>query len=235
MPRSITPLLLGLPVFALLLWLGFWQLDRADQKRTLADQYEAAANVAPVRIDTAAALAAMPRHARVAASGRFIGDRQVLLDAQTHDGVVGYRVWTPLALDHGDWVLIDRGWVAAGATRADLPDVAVGASRRTVTGRKAPLPVPGLRLGEPEPAGGPWPRRLVWPDADALARAFGRAVPPALILLDADEPDGFVREWAPADTMTAQRHVGYAVQWFALAAALVVIALVLMLRKRRHD
>ena len=211
MARSITPLLLGLPVLALLVWLGFWQLDRAEQKRALADAYAAAATAAPVVIESAAALAAAPRHARVSATTR------------------------PVALDNGDWVLVDRGWLSAGATRARLPDVAVDAAPRTVAGSKAPLPEPGLRLGDAAPADGPWPRRLVWPDEQALARAFGRAVPPALVLLDADAPDGFVREWAPADGMTAQRHVGYAVQWFALAAALVVIALVLLLRKRRHD
>ena len=222
-------------MLALLVWLGFWQLDRAEQKRALADAYAAAATAAPVVIESAAALAAAPRHARVSATGRFVAERQVLLDAQTHDGQVGYRVWTPLALDNGDWVLVDRGWLSAGATRARLPDVAVDAAPRTVAGSKAPLPEPGLRLGDAAPADGPWPRRMVWPDEQALARAFGRAVPPALVLLDADAPDGFVREWAPADGMTAQRHVGYAVQWFALAAALVVIALVLLLRNRRHD
>ena len=227
--------MLGLPVLALLLWLGFWQLDRAAEKRAFADAYAAAQAVGPRTIESAEALLSVPRHTRVVAEGRYRTERQVLLDAQTHEGRVGYRVWTPLELDNGDWLLVDRGWTEGAATRAELPEVGVDTGPRRVTGLRAPLPEPGLRLGEPDAGGDAWPRRLVWPDAAALERALGRTVPAALILLDAEVADGFVRDWAPAG-MPPERHVGYAVQWFSLAAALVVIALVLLLRdKRRHE
>lgn len=235
MGRIIAPLLLGIPVLALLLWLGFWQLDRAAEKRALADAYAAALAAAPREVATADELLAAPRFAPVTAAGRYVPGRQALLDAQTHEGRAGYRVWTPLALaDGGDWVLVDRGWVPAGPDRTARPDLAVGDMRRQVTGLRAPLPRPGLRLGAPDAEQGAWPRRLVWPDEAALARTWGRPLPAALILLAPGEPDGFVRDWDPV-AMPAERHVGYAVQWFSLAAALVVIALVLLIRIRRRD
>src|SRR5690606_37150987 len=118
---------------------------------------------------------------------------QVLLDAQTHAGRVGYRVWTPLELDGGGWIVVDRGWVPAPADRADLPAVAVDEAERTVRGLRAPLPRPGLRVGAPDAGVGAWPRRLVWPDAAALAAVWARPLPDALLLLDPDAADGFVR------------------------------------------
>lgn len=234
MSRIITPLLLGLPVLALLLWLGFWQLDRADQKRELAAGYDAGVSAQARRVADAADLVELPRHTRVIAAGRFVPDRQVLLDAQVHDGRVGYRVWTPFELAGGDWIVVDRGWVAAGGDRDRLPDVTVGDEVREVAGLRAPLPEPGLRLGNAAMQDTGWPRRLVWPDAQELAEAWGRDVPAALVLLAPEAADGYVREWAPSG-MPAERHVGYAVQWFSLAVALVVIALILGFRKRSHE
>lgn len=234
MSRSITPLLLGLPVLALLLWLGFWQLDRAEQKRELAAGYEAGLAATPRRVSGAAHLLELPRHAPLIAVGRYVPERQVLLDAQVQDGRVGYRVWTPFELTDGSWIAVDRGWIAAGDDRARLPDVSVDGGEREVAGFRVPLPAPGLRLGAEGAQDDGWPRRLVWPDAAALAQAWGREVPGALVLLSPEAPDGYVREWAPAG-MPAEHHVGYAVQWFSLAAAWVVIGLVLGFRKRRDE
>lgn len=227
--------MLGLPVLALLLWLGFWQLDRAEQKRELADGYEAGLEAAPRRVSDTGHLVELPRHTPVIATGRFVPERQVLLDAQVHDGRVGYRVWTPFELTDGGWIAVDRGWIAAGDDRSHLPDVAVDGGARELTGLRVPLPEPGLRLGTAAGAeGDAWPRRLVWPDAAALAQTWDRDVPDALVLLSPDAPDGYVREWAPAG-MPAEHHVGYAVQWFSLATAWVVILLVLGFRKRRDE
>ncbi len=225
---------MGLPVLALLLWLGFWQLDRADQKRELADGYEAGLAAQPTRVSVAADLLELPRHAPVTATGRYVTNRQVLLDAQVQNGRVGYRVWTPFEIASGEWLAVDRGWIDAGNDRNHLPDVSVGSELREVVGLNAPLPEPGLRLGGTVEHDDAWPRRMVWPDAAALAEVWGRDVPAALVLLSPEASDGYVREWAPVG-MPADRHIGYAVQWFSLAAALVVIALVLGFRKRSHE
>lgn len=233
MRRIITPLILGLAALAVFVSLGFWQLDRAAEKRALAERYQAGAAAAPAAVVTPASLADADDYAAVAARGRYVPARQILLDAQTHAGRVGYRVWTPLELADGGWILVDRGWVEAPADRRELPGVAVSADERTVRGLRAPLPRPGLRVGTRDAGDGTWPRRLVWPDAAVLAAALGREVPDALLLLAPDEPDGYVREWDPV-RMPPERHVGYAVQWFSLAAALVVIALVLAVRMRRN-
>ena len=64
----------------------------------------------------------------------------------------------------------------------------------------------------------------------ALAQELGYALLPVVLLLDPDQDQGFARDWTPLQ-FGPERNVGYAVQWFGLAAALLVIYLVVNTRK----
>lgn len=219
-------------MLALLVTLGFWQLDRAAQKRELQAAYAGASAATPLVVETAAAIATLPRYTQVSLRGRYDGSRQGLLDAQVYQGRPGYRVWTPFVLDDGGHVLVDRGWVPAAPERDRLPPVGVDIGPRAVVGMVAPLPRAGLALEAPETLEQGWPRRLLWPDAAAVEANWGPGVPARIVLLRADQADGFVREWMPATGIPPERHLGYAVQWFGLAIALVVIWLVVGWRTR---
>jgi len=70
-----------------------------------------------------------------------------------------------------------------------------------------------------------------FPDLAELAAALGEPVEPWVLLLSPQAEDGFLREWQPGG-MPATRHLGYAVQWFALAAALAIIYVVVNVRRR---
>lgn len=222
-------------MLGLLLWLGFWQLDRAEEKRELQAAYAAAATAAPLVVDSATEIEALPRYTRVSLRGVYDTAHQGLLDAQVHQSRPGYRVWTPFLLEDGSVVLVDRGWVPANPDRDQLPVLEVATDTRDLVGMVAPLPRPGLVLGAPEVVGGGWPRRLLWPDAETVAALWGTGVPARIVLLDERAAGGFVREWMPATEMPPERHIGYAVQWFGLATALVVIGLVLLGRRNRKD
>ena len=145
----------------------------------------------------------------------------------THDGRVGYRVLTPLRTSLG-LVLVDRGWIAAPARREELPDLPVTAEVRVVTGRIDDLPRAGIELKTSDGVG--WPRRLSYPDLSALRRIYAAPVAPSIILLDAAAPDGFLRDWRPGG-LPPERHFGYAVQWYGLSLALLVLFLVANFRK----
>ncbi|MCA1798197.1 MAG: SURF1 family protein [Xanthomonadaceae bacterium] len=232
MLRSITPFIAGALLLTALLWLGFWQLERAGEKRALQEAFASSSSVAAAPIDAGAPLLALPRFTPVRLTGRYDSTRQALLDAQVHDGHAGYRVWTPFTLANGDRILVDRGWVRASPDRNELPDVAVAEFERSITGHVAPLPQPGIRVGGGVQETEGWPRRLAWPDASALQAAWGHALPPVLVLLADGEADGFVRDWNPV-RVGPERHIGYAVQWFALALTLAVIIIVLTIRSRK--
>jgi len=148
--------------------------------------------------------------------------------------VSGYFVWNFVSMvrSAGTRVLVDRGWVPAAPDRGQLPALGIDSATRTVTGMVAPLPRAGLALGATESTQQGWPRRLLWPDAAAVQAHWGVGVPARIVLLRGDQADGFVREWTPATGMPPERHLGYAVQWFGLAIALVLIWLVLALRTR---
>ena len=212
-PRLV-PSLAALPLLALFLWAGHWQLERAAEKRAQIAAF-GSATVAPqplLSIDQTLA-----RYTRVSVSGRYLPHRQILLDSMTHDGTAGYRVLTPLETNSGFILLVDRGWIAGTSNRALLPDIAVADTERTVTGLLDELPRAGL-ASRPD-AGAGWPRLLNYPTLPTVQTALGRETYPKILLLDAGLADGYVRDWRPSG-FPPERHLGYAVQWFALAATL---------------
>jgi len=222
---------LGLAAFVSL---GCWQLGRAQQKQALLDAF-ASGNEDTVDA-TGVGLDELPRYQRIRLRGAYDATRQILLDNMpSAAGRPGYRVVTPLERADGrGWVLVDRGWVPLGATRDVLPDVAVGAEERELSGTLDGLPVPGVRVG---PAAAPgtvgWPRVLLFPTRADVESALGVEVGSRIILLDAGAPDGFERNWRPALGFGPERHLGYAVQWFAFA--LVAIVLFVALNLQRAD
>lgn len=219
-----------LAILPVLIWLGTWQLDRAAQKRSMFERFGAA--TAPV--DYAELANADPesvRYRRIIVRGQYDQARQFLLEGMTHEGRPGLHVLTPLALDDGRYLLVDRGWIAETRTRDTHPELPVDSARRTLSGRVIPYYAPGLRLAAAPQQG--WPRRVLYPTPDEIAAALGAPVTPHLVWLDAGEPDGYLRAWKPAEFGPA-RHIGYAVQWFGLALTLVLIYLILRFRRRNE-
>ncbi len=215
---------LFLALFGTFVGLGFWQLDRADQRRELFGAFaEGSAATAATALIGGDALAER-RYERLQLSGRFLSSRQVLLDWVTHAGRVGYQVLTPfLPAGSEQWIVVNRGWIAAAPDRGELPVLDVAERERTIVGQIDALPRPGLRLDVPEETRSrSWPRALLFPTFDELEAELELPLVDYQLLLAADQVDGFVREWQPR-ALTPERHVGYALQWFSLAAALVAI------------
>ncbi|HET8691962.1 MAG TPA: SURF1 family protein [Steroidobacteraceae bacterium] len=222
-PRAV-PTALAVGAVALFAALGNWQLGRAAEKRGLAADF--AAGGPP--IDWQQLPPDAPRYQRVRLRGHYDPAHQFLLDNMSHESVAGVHVLTPLLLDDGSAVLVNRGWAPYGPTRQDLPAVEVGSEKRTIVGRLDELPRPGIWLKAPPAAG--WPRVVQYPKMPELAAALGRELAPRQVLLDPGVPDGYVREWTVTGT-TVDRHIGYAVQWFAFAAVAAALWVVLSFRK----
>lgn len=227
---AIGPSLVTLALLVLLVSLGRWQLRRADEKQALIDRFVAGADTT-LRVD--ARTTPLPRYQHLEARGRYDSGAQVLIDNMVGvDGRAGYYVITPLALNGGGWLLVNRGWVPVGASRSQLPDVGVGGGERLVRGRADHLPSPGIRMGNPAQLVPPFPIVANFPqsaDFRGLLQARPLAAAAEVVLLDRGEPDGYVRLWS-APGVPPMRHLAYAVQWFALAATLLVIFVVVNLR-----
>jgi surfeit locus 1 family protein len=229
-PRPLTTLI-TLVVLAGLVYLGRWQLQRAADKQVLFDQFSRGADATRT---IGAATPPMPRYQHVEAQGHYDGSRQILIDNMTNaDGRAGYFVITPFLLSDGAWILVNRGWVPLGVSRAVLPDVTVPAAERTLRGRADHLPAAGIRMGQPARLSGPFPAVANFPTAAEIAGllnepTWSRAAD--AVLLDADQPDGYVRQWQ-APGFPPMRHIAYAVQWFGLALALIIIYIVTNVRR----
>jgi surfeit locus 1 family protein len=211
--------------------LGVWQLQRADDKRGMQADYEQLAASEPLRVDAAQPLSAADHYRPIQVSGRYLPQYQILLDNVRHNGRAGYNVITPLQVDdYPELLLVNRGWVPLGRSRAILPELETPEGPVTLTGmvglpRSRPI---GIGADSPpNPDGG-----SVWLylKRETLAQQAGQAISPVLLLLAPDAPTGFARDWPQYDAKVGM-HIGYAIQWFVFASAAIVLFLGASLRR----
>lgn len=215
--------------------LGVWQGQRAVEKeRMLADVATVlhARNAVPLALAGNAGLIA--RYDWSQGRGRFLATPPLLLDNQQRDGRVGVRVYAAFQPDAGMPLLVDLGWQPFGNDRA-LPTLEIPPGPMTLRGLLAAPPSPGLPVG-PAMArqGSGWLVVRLEPRAAAQALGLPRLAP-RVLRLDPALPIGYPRDLALlANTLPPERHRGYALQWFGLAATALAIALVLTFRRSRR-
>ena len=208
--------------------LGNWQRHRGLEKEALREQYERAARQSPLELTGVSADAAALRFRPVRASGVFDGRRQVLIDNKVYRGRPGFDVVTPLKLASGDrYVLVDRGWIALGSYRSELPQVPPPRGAIRVEGRINLPPAHYLEL-KVDAGTGPVRQNL---DIDRIAAATGLPLLPFVIEQSGDAGDSLVRDWPPPD-FGIDQHRSYMLQWYSLAGLGIVLWLVLNWRPR---
>lgn len=225
-------LLLALVVAGLFVRLGLWQWERGAEKSALAARYEARANLPPLSWPALLARGEDIDDLPVRIPGRFDNRLNVYLENQPHRGRTGFQVHTVfLPADGSPGLLVNRGWVPAAADMQQLPPVPTAASHEVLG--TAAHPSPFFTVGDPDYRR--LPLRVGRLDMPRLRAALGVDLQPFLVRLDAQAPDGFVREWTPAARlgMPPEKHRAYAFQWFALAAAVLVVLFVVNLKKNK--
>jgi len=221
--------LFTLVMVPLMVSLGFWQLQRAQEKAHLAAAFEERQQRAPARVSglwdkNAESLAYLP----VQLIGSFLPDKYFLLDNQVQHGQFGYDVLRILQLsDGGGTVLVNLGWVAGDAARRVLPAVPMVEGTVEISGHIYVAPGEPFMLAEQQ-LGNAWPKLIQAVEMDklgpALAALQGDRVFPFPVRIDAGEPGALQVDWQLVN-MSPQTHQGYAVQWFAMAAVLFVFFL----------
>ncbi|MDT8439168.1 MAG: SURF1 family protein [Wenzhouxiangellaceae bacterium] len=219
-------------VIAACTWLTLWQLQRATDKEQLLARFHGRA---VVELAALSAPLSLPQPVRLA--GWWRPARQVLIDNRIREGQPGVEVLTPLELDDGRWVLIQRGWASWPARDQALPDPR---PPQTDPGRPVQLtgvlnhpPGVGVRMGEATSTE-QWPRLLTWFDLESLRAAFGPTLLPAVVQLDPNHPAHLTGDAWPLVTFGPERHRGYALTWATIALVVTGIWLVLSLRARRN-
>ena len=237
--------LLALVAAALLAGLGQWQLGRMHQKQAMLDAASQALDRTRVQ---PLLLASDPARARgydwAAGRGRM-GSDTVWLDNQMRGGRAGLRMYCVLLAEDGvQAMLVDAGWWPLGGDRA-LPRFGCPPQpAQAVRGLLAPPPSVGLARGAALAASGPhrWLATRLEMPAIAQELKLSAGLAPRVLRLDpARQPGDAGAMLIPAardleilaNTITPQRHLGYAVQWFALALAVLAIATLLTLRSKK--
>ena len=217
--------LLAFVLFPVLVGLGFWQVDRAQEKTAEREQWES--EEGPRDWPVEEPLQGQP----VLLEGHYDEQARWFLDNRTRDGRRGYEL---LQLFHPDSssepVVVNRGWIEAPASRSELPEHEMPDSAVTIEGRVAAWPDP-MRLGESDPADRRgWPRRVAGLTPEELAEE-GMDVAPAMVrLVDEQQAGALQVDWEPG-RMDAATHRGYALQWFALSVVLVTLTIAASFRK----
>lgn len=232
---TLSWLLLTLAVASGFIRLGIWQLDRAEQKERILQSYATTTELQALEVskDT-------PLYNRTSAEMVLLS-QQLLLDNQILDGRVGVHVLTPTLLSPNKLLLINRGWLPISADRLTLPDAPLKQGQQRISGRLAPIPQVGLRLGQ-QPALNPnqWPQLITYADFDTIQTTYRDVMQqvdlellPFVLQLDLDNDNGFAgRNWSPVN-FGPKKHLAYALQWFTLALAVIITWLIVSLKTER--
>lgn len=204
--------------------LGVWQLERLAWKNSLVAAVAERSSAAPLDLNETDWSAIDPEareYQRVSVRGRFEGEDTLSQAVTVYGG--GFWVMTPLVLDYGRAVLINRGFVTAAQRDAGISR---GDGALTVTGLLRASEPDGGFLRSNDPEAGRWYSR----DVEQIAAA-GDVQNLAPFFIDADPS----REPYPIGGLTvltfSNNHLLYALTWFGLTL-LSLFALYWLLRDR---
>jgi surfeit locus 1 family protein len=224
--KSVSLALLLLAVWLILLGLGFWQLDRLAQKEALIALRQARLAAPPSTVSSLLLNAETPDdfdYWPVSATGRYDHDSEFHLFATRH-GQPGWQIITPMALPDGVRIFVDRGFVPEDQKKAKDRKIDLSTIPITITG------VTRLMSSAPPdryiPANQPADNIYYWLDFAAVSARLAPAISTTHPLLVIADPASSVPAGPQGRTITSQQkndHLSYAVTWFGLALALMVI------------
>ncbi|MBA4142583.1 MAG: SURF1 family protein [Nitrosospira sp.] len=209
--------------------LGNWQLSRAQEKEWRQEQLDRLSNEPAIVLPALPVILEDFQYRQVEVRGEYIPEHTIYLDNKIHRGVAGYHIVTPLRIGTSTMhVLVNRGWAPADSDRSKLPQVPVPAGQVVVSGIATTAVQKTLELSKEIVSGQVWANL----DPDRYQSITGIALQPVMILQTDDVKDGLVRQWARPDSGSA-KNWGYAVQWFSMALAVLIIYLVLSGKRDR--
>ncbi|QYM69062.1 SURF1 family protein [Pseudomonas sp. So3.2b] len=220
---GIAPTLVVLVLLPLMVFLGFWQLSRGQEKQALLQSYAERRAAQPLSVAQLAAVAD-PAFRRVQLRGEFDAGHSVLLDNRMRDGKAGVELLQPFHDQTSDqWLLLNRGWLP-WPDRRTPPAFTTPDQPLNINAWVYVAPGETFQL-HADPAAAQWPRLLTALHPQALWAELERSGFAFELRAEAG-PATYETQW-PVVAMGPEKHVGYAVQWFAMALALLGLYLYL--------
>lgn len=233
--RRLAAFLLVPLALAMLLGLGTWQVKRLNWKEDLLSTIAERRVAPPLEIEAVTALVAKGEdvdYRAMRAAGRFLHDKERHFLA-TFEGRAGFYVYTPLELADGTYLFVNRGFVPYDAKQASTRATGQVDGEQAVAGlaRARLAAKPGILVPDNDPA----KNVFYWKDLDAMASTTGLPVDkvrPFFLDADATPNPGGLPKGGVTEINLSNNHLQYAITWYGLAAALLVIAVVALVRRR---
>jgi|TARA_B110000908_G_scaffold155608_1_gene193958 surfeit locus 1 family protein len=206
-------------------FLGVWQIERAAHKEGLLQAFNSEQESPPIRLTSQS-----PDWSRVFVDGIFDSTRQILIDNQIHKGKVGYKIFTPFRFDDNKIVLVDRGWIAQGQSRSDLPQLNILEKKSRIIATVT-SPEQGVLAGS-ELLTNEWPRVSQTKAVEVIASAFKEPILDIVLVLDPGSSQ--ITEFIQIKpfAITPVKHYGYAMQWFTMSIVLLGMFLYALKREK---
>lgn len=203
--------------------LALWQLDRAGEKTELLENHLQRGVATPVSLYEAEKYQDQ-QYLRVQIEGEYDNRSPLLLDNRVRHGRPGFEAISPFKTVEGQWLLVNRGWLLGNADRSQLPLVPEVAGVVVLTGYLYRSPGQQLMLGEDLWAVEAGPKIIQNASPEKVAEKLAIPLYEYSLRLDEHAPGALETGW---DVVNIQpgKHTGYAVQWSAMAIALVVLTL----------
>ena len=215
---------------AFLVSLGFWQLDRDDQKRTIEASIQKA-NTGVVELIVNQNELLNKEYYEVRLQGSYISDKQFIYDNHIVYQASGYYVLTPFVLTgQSNAIMINRGFIPWNGRRDQLDDIAVDSTYREIK-IQVSRPIKRIELKTSD-ISNQFPVLIQAIDFDVIEEISSTSFVDVIWLLDPSSDDGFVRKWEPY-TGSIEKHIGYAIQWFLMALVLGIIGIRIGLKQRK--
>lgn len=208
--------------------LGKWQLSRAEEKNAQHEQLEQYAKQSAITLPGALVKLKDFQYREVEVSGEYLPEYTIYLDNKIYQGRAGYHVITPLKISNSELhVVVNRGWIPTGSDRSVLPPVMEIRGELKIEGVAASPKIKTLELSDKIVEGRVWDNF----NLQRYQEVTGLTMQPLMLLQKSDEKDGLIRDWSKPDS-GASKNIGYAVQWFSLAATAVIIFIVLNVKRK---
>ena len=224
---NLIPSLVTLIMIPILILLGLWQLNRADQKRHIDSGVTEAQIKSPLNLNTFNSNVFSNEVYRSASIlGSFDSNKHYLLDNRTHKGRAGFHVFTPFLFNTNNGnkpkaVLVNRGWITYQGSRSNIPNIEATDNKIQIKGTIKNIGE-SIVLSDTTKQSLSYPKIVQSISLDKLSKDLNYPLLPIVIELDKTEKTGFVREWQPYYG-SVDKHIAYAVQWFSMAAVLFIL------------
>jgi len=237
-PR-LWPSLVTFLVLPILVSLGFWQLDRAEQKREKYEQFLERQSDKMINLNQDRNIADKEKDIiwrHISLAGQFDKRTHILLDNQIVKHEPGYLVLSIFKLaDVEALLLVNRGWLPAGTDRNVIPEIDTPLNEVELIAVATDAPVTGILLGsENIEEINDEIIRVQRIDIEEISELIGQKLLPFIARLEPESDHGFVREWTMPGS-GEEKHLGYAFQWFALSLTLLIIYFVVNTKKKKPE